>query len=292
LNDVSFSSQTSRPRFDVPPGACDTHVHVFGDDPREVRNPNAPAEAPLRAPWAAIDAMHHALGIERAVLVQNTLVQPNYDVLLDDLAARPHFRAVALVNDDTPSDDLARLHAGGVRGIRFHFASFMQHGQGSLEVMQRSAERVAPLGWHVVLHIHAAQLLELAPIILSLPTPAVIDHMGHVHYDNGLDDPAFTGLLELQRNENIWIKIGNSDRWSNAGAPNYEDAIPFGRALVANGSKRLMWGSDWPHALYPAKRPPPDDADLLNLLAEFAPDSSTRNAILVDNPQRLYGFPA
>jgi predicted TIM-barrel fold metal-dependent hydrolase len=33
-----------------------------------------------------------------------------------------------------------------------------------------------------------------------------------------------------------------------------------------------------------------DDGRLLNLLAEWAPDTATRRKILVDNPARLCGF--
>jgi D-galactarolactone isomerase len=36
----------------------------------------------------------------------------------------------------------------------------------------------------------------------------------------------------------------------------------------------------------------PDDADLLDLLLEWAPDDATRRKILVDNPAAFYGFGA
>lgn len=55
-------------------------------------------------------------------------------------------------------------------------------------------------------------------------------------------------------------------------------------------AKRLVWGTNWPHPSVPLDRKP-DDAVLLDLLAIWAPDAITRNDILVQNPQRLYGFP-
>jgi D-galactarolactone isomerase len=48
-----------------------------------------------------------------------------------------------------------------------------------------------------------------------------------------------------------------------------------------------VWGSDWPH---PSASPKPDDAVLLDLLLEWAPDELTRHRILLENPQALYGF--
>ena len=53
---------------------------------------------------------------------------------------------------------------------------------------------------------------------------------------------------------------------------------------------RVLWGSDWPHANNFTPGCIPNDGDLLDLLAEFAPDEAVRNRILVDNPARLYGF--
>jgi predicted TIM-barrel fold metal-dependent hydrolase len=291
----SYHPHPSRPRFTVPPAACDTHFHVFGNDPREKRNPQVPPRAPKRAPWDALHAMHRALGIERGVLVQNTVVQINYDVLLDDLAANPRVKAIALISDQTSDRDLERLDRGGVCGIRFHFARYMQHHQSSWEVFKRSVDRVRPLNWHVDLHVEPHDIIEYGAMLRALPVPVVIDHMANVRYGGGIDQPGFRALLELQKADNIWIKIGNSDRWSAAGPPRYGDAVPFGRAVVDNGAERLIWCSDWPHALYKTPQdttdwPPPDDGDLLNLLEDFAPDPSVRQKILVDNPNRLYRF--
>jgi predicted TIM-barrel fold metal-dependent hydrolase len=52
----------------------------------------------------------------------------------------------------------------------------------------------------------------------------------------------------------------------------------------------MVWGSDWPHPnLSLAQKP--DDAVLLDLLSDWAPDEAIRHRILVENPQTLYGFP-
>lgn len=291
----TYHPHPSPPRFRVPAGACDTHFHIIGDDPRDEPNPHAPPRAPRLAPWSALDAMHRTLGIDRGVLVQNTVMRVNYDILLDSLAANPRIRAVALIDDETTDRDLERLDRGGVCGIRFHFARFMQHHQSSWAVFRRAVDRVAPLGWHVDVHLEPQNVIEYGALLRSLPVPVVIDHMANMHYDGGVAQPAFRALLDLQKSENIWIKIGNSDRWSTAGPPRYADALPFGRALVANGAERLIWCSDWPHALYKTPQdtrqwPPPDDGALLDLLQDFAPDPAVLQQILVDNPKRLFRF--
>jgi D-galactarolactone isomerase len=49
----------------------------------------------------------------------------------------------------------------------------------------------------------------------------------------------------------------------------------------------MLWASNWPH---PGQKTLPDEADLLDLLLDWAPDKATQKRILVDNPAALYGF--
>jgi predicted TIM-barrel fold metal-dependent hydrolase len=51
----------------------------------------------------------------------------------------------------------------------------------------------------------------------------------------------------------------------------------------------MVWATDWPHPT--EKTAKPDDAVMFDLLADWAPDAATRNRILVENPEVLYGFP-
>jgi D-galactarolactone isomerase len=58
---------------------------------------------------------------------------------------------------------------------------------------------------------------------------------------------------------------------------------------VRAAPERMLWASNWPHpSAAPEKRPV--DADLLDLLLDWAPEEATRAKILVVNPARLYGF--
>lgn len=295
IPEATHHPSPSRPRRQPPIGSCDTHFHVWGGDARERRNPKVPHWAPRQAPLAALNAMHAKLGIQRGVIVQNTVVDPDYDILLEHLAANPRLRAVALIDDQTTDAQLVRLDKGGVCGVRFHFARFMQHKHSPVDVLLRAVDRIAPLGWHVVLHVEPEHILEHGALFGSLKIPVVIDHMANMQYQGGLGQPGFRALLELQRRENVWIKLANADRWSVAGAPGYSDGLPFMKAVIDNGSDRLIWGSDWPHAIY--KRPdalggwpPPDDADLLNLLYDACSDDAALHRILVDNPATLFRF--
>ena len=287
-----FHPSPGRPRVMPPPGSCDTHFHVFGPGPGQTADP-ASAYAPKAAPMEALLAMHKALGIERGVLIQNTAVKVDYPALIEELRANPQWRGVAVMNDATTDAELTALHAAGVRGVRFHFAAFLKK-RPSLATFNRSIERVAALGWHVLVHCTGTELIELAPEFVKVKIPLIIDHIAHMDIALGIEQPAFKTLLELHRHDHVWVKVANGDRWSVIGQPSYADAVPFGRALVANAPERLLWGTDWPHVMYKKPNeggdPPPDDADLLNLLYDMVPDAATVKRILVDNPARLYPF--
>jgi 2-pyrone-4,6-dicarboxylate lactonase len=292
----SYRLRPSRPKFQVPSGACDTHFHVIMDDPREHWSSLAPAAAQKRAPWSALTQMHETLGIQRGVLIQNTVIARDYGVLIDSLTARPHLRAVALVDDSTTNEDLSRLDQSGVRGARFHFARYMKHHQSSWSVLQTIVDRIAPLSWHVVIHAELDQILEQGELLTSLPVPVVLDNMGNVPFAAGTGNAGFKSLLALQKAPNIWIKLCNFDRSSRVGPPSYADARPFAAALIANDSQRLIWGSDWPHALYRSPQeagqvPPPDDGALLSFVHDVSPSEAVFRQIVTENPKRLYRFP-
>ena len=84
------------------------------------------------------------------------------------------------------------------------------------------------------------------------------------------------------------MKVSGAERISRESAP-WGDAVPFARKLVAEFGDRTLWGTDWPH---PNLAVVPDDGDLVDLIGEYAPSEAERQRLLVDNPQRLYGFAA
>jgi 2-pyrone-4,6-dicarboxylate lactonase len=272
-----------RPDLKLPSLACDAHCHVFG--PAD-KFPYAPQRryTPQDALKEALAALHDRLGVGRAVIVQASCHGTDNRAMLDAIAADPsRHRGVAIVDDRFGDADLEALHRGGTRGVRFNFVKHLG-GAPDLAVFRRVLDRIRHLGWHVVLHLDAADIAPLRDLIVALPVPFVIDHMGRVDAAGGVDQPAFAMLLELARRETCWVKVCGSERIS---PPPYRAALPFARALIAACPSRVLWGSDFPH---PNLNHAVDEADLVDLVGLFAPDPADRQRLLVDNPARLYGF--
>ena len=270
--------------FTPPPGACDAHCHVFG--PAD-RFPFSPARS-YTPPDAGIDdfeRLQRRLGLSRAVLVQASCHGTDNAALADALRrGGGRYAGVAMIDDATSDAEIDRLHEVGVRGTRVNFVAHLG-GAPDLAGFERTVARVAPRGWHVVLHFDAADLPAYAGLLDRLPCPYVIDHMARVDAAAGLDQQPFQALLRLLVDERCWVKVSGAERLTAAGPPPYDDVVPFARALIDAAPDRVLWGTDWPH---PNVRHMPDDGDLVDLLADFAPDRATRDRILVDNPARLY----
>ncbi len=195
------------------------------------------------------------------------------------------YRGVAVVEDSISDRELERLHAGGIRGIRFNFVKHLG-GVPDLNVFYRLLARIKPLGWHIVLHFDAGDLLEQQALLARIDVPFIIDHMGRVKAADGLEQQPFQSLLTLYRvNPLAWIKISGAERVSVGKRP-FRDAVPFAQALIAIDAGRLLWGTDWPHPNI--TRDMPNDGELVDLLGEMCPDVAVRNRILVDNPTRMY----
>lgn len=272
-----------KPRFKLPPGSCDAHCHVFG--PAD-KFPYAPGRryTPDDAPKETLAALHAFLGVERVVIVQASCHATDNRAMLDAIAAAPdRVRGVCVADDSFAEHDFIMLHEGGVRGVRFNFVRHLG-GAPDMDVFWRVLDRVKPLGWHVVLHMDAVDIESLTPTIRKLTIPFVIDHMGRVESAKGTAQPAFKALLELVRMDDCWIKVSGSERIS---FPPYSAAAPFARALVEASPDRCLWGTDFPH---PNPTHEADEADLVDLIPAFAPDSGLQNKLLVANPARLYGF--
>lgn len=274
-----------RPAFALPPGSCDTHVHIWGAFDRFPLAKGAPYTPPERTRHDLL-ALHRRLGIERAVIVQTTVYKADNRAMLDAIAGDPaRYRGIALVDESFGDTEYRTLHEGGVRGVRFGFLKHLG-GVPDLTLLKRTADRIAEMGWHLVLHLDAESLLAFEDLLRGLTLTVVVDHMGRVPAPDGTHHPAFRLLLELLERPNWWVKVSGAERISSAGPP-FRDAIPFARRLIEAAPDRTLWGTDWPH---PNVRWEPDEADLVDLLPEFG-DATALRRVLVDNPARLYGFP-
>ncbi|HLS86410.1 MAG TPA: amidohydrolase family protein [Burkholderiales bacterium] len=276
------------PATRLPAGAWDTHFHVLGPQarfPYAAKRKYTPPDAPLEKAMA----FHDALGIARGLVVHaNT---HGFDNAVDlDAVARSDGRYLAVVRlgaDATPGRCRA-LHAAGARGVRFAFNP--QHG-GSLDpaVFDHVMRCIDGLGWFVELHFDGGALPALRPWIETIRAPVVIDHIGRIDPSLGTAQEPFRALVELMRQENVWVKLSGADRLTREGPP-YDDVAPFVAELIAAAPQRLLWGSDWPHTgvFDPARMP--EDGALVDALARFVRDERLLRQVLVENPERLLGL--
>ena len=197
------------------------------------------------------------------------------------------YRGIAVIDGRYRDKDLEALAEGGVRGVRFNFVKHLG-GAPDIGFLKQTVERIRPLGWHLVLHFDADDLLEYEDLLRSLNIVVVIDHMGRVRAGDGLDQRPFQRLLDFMQNEMFWVKVCGSERCSSAGPP-FTDSAPIARKLIETAPDRVLWGTDWPHPNIQGVMP--DDGDLVDLISVFAPEPDLKHKLLVDNPARLYGFP-
>jgi 2-pyrone-4,6-dicarboxylate lactonase len=271
----------------MPPMACDAHCHVFGP---AATFPYAAGRAytPPDAPKERLAALHTTLGVERAVIVQASCHGTDNRAMLDAIAtSRGRYRGVAIVDASFTETDYAALHEGGIRGARFNFVRHLG-GMPHLDILDHVVQRIRALGWHLVVHLDAADLVELSGLLRRLPVPFVIDHMGRVKADGGLSQPPFRALLDLMTLDSCWVKVCGAERVSADGPP-FLDAMPFAQALIRAAPDRVLWGTDWPHPNI--GRDMPNDGDLVDLVPLMAPDEVLQRKLLIHNPATLYGFP-
>jgi predicted TIM-barrel fold metal-dependent hydrolase len=282
MSAIDFAGRR-KPAFALPPDATDAHCHVFG--PGDVF-PYAPNRryTPADAPKEMLKALHDHLGISRAVIVQASCHGSDNRAMLDALAWRPdHYRGVAILDQNTPGTDIPVMHRAGVRGARFNFVRHLG-GSPDMTVFANILRRIKPMGWHVVLHVDAPDIVPLSDMMRALTLPFVIDHMGRVPAKDGVDQKPLQALLDLAKLERCWIKVSGSERID---MPPYDEAAPIARKIVEACPDRVLWGTDFPH---PNSTHEADEADLVDLLPKIAPDPALQKKLLVDNPARLYGF--
>ncbi|KAA6483146.1 amidohydrolase family protein [Agrobacterium rhizogenes] len=282
---LSFDPTPSRPAFQLPAGAVDAHCHVFG--PGDVF-PYAPERkyTPCDAGKDKLFTLRDFLGFERNVIVQATCHGADNRALVDALrAANGRARGVATVRPDVTEEALAEMDAAGVRGVRFNFVRRLVDPKPDA-YYRGIIERIAPLGWHIVIYFEAADLEERWDFFTSLPTTVVIDHMGRPDVTKPVDGPEFGRFVALMERDNIWSKVSCPERLSKSGPPDYDDVVHFARTLVERFPDRVLWGTDWPHPNM--KNHMPDDGALVDFIPRIAPTETLQRKLLVDNPMRLY----
>ena len=276
-----------------PANACDAHMHVFGPYDRFPLAEDR-SYTPVPADALAVIAHLDRTGMRRGVIVNASAYGTDNRSLLDALLAYPdRLRGVVVVNATITEAELDDMTAAGVRGARFNLFQVDGHavyrnGAG-LEDFKALAPRLKARGWHAQIWIHAPDLPALMPTLLAPGIDLVIDHMGRMNTARGVGDPGFVCLCKALSDGSAWVKISGADRISSLGPP-YADVTPFAQALLAANIDRVVWGSDWPHINYFDASRMPDDGTLHNTLSRWLPEPSDLQKVLVDNPEKLYGF--
>ena len=276
------------PRLALPPLACDCHAHICGPGSRY---PYWPGRV-YTPPDCLLPQYRHllaTLGVERAVLVQPSVYGCDNAAMLDALHdAGPQFRGVAVVEETIGDDELDRMHAAGVRGVRCNIVDIVEDkSKLPLSMLHRLAGKIRRLGWHLELLMHVDEFADLDHAFADFPVDVVLGHLGYQRTDKGLKHPGFQSLLKLMRAGKAWVKLTGPYRISSQELP-YPDTAPFAHALLEAAPERVVWGSDWPHVM--VKGTMPNDGDLCDLLSAWVPDAELRRRVLVDNPASLYGF--
>ncbi len=280
----SWHHAPSRPRYTPPPGAVDAHCHVFG--PMAAFPFSAKAKyMPQDAGSDALFALRDHLGFARNVIVQASCHGTDNAATLDAIMRSDgRARGVAVVDPAISCEELAALHEGGMRAVRFNFLKRLVDDAPKDRFLDL-AKRL-PDGWHVVIYFEADILAELRPFIDAIPVPVVIDHMGRpdvTQGPDGADMAAFHRLLDSR--DDIWFKATCPDRLDPHGSP-WDDFAHAVAPLVADYEDRVLWGTDWPHPNM--QDAIPDDGHLVDMIPRVAPTAILQRKMLIDNPMRLY----
>ncbi len=272
-----------RPKLAAPPGACDTHMHFY-----DAQVPGAPGTfMPGHFPVDAYRAMQKRLGLDRVIVVQPNAYATDNRVTLNAIRALgAGAKGVAVVKPGVSDAELDRLTKGGICALRI---MTLHGGTLGFDVMDELMARVHPFGWHANIQLDGRELPKVEAQIKRLPGKFVVDHNGKFLEPVAPESEAFKSLLRLVDTGRCWVKLSAPYETSKTGGPKYEDVGRLAKVLVKHAPERMLWASNWPHPSAPKDRIP-DDADLLDLLLDWAPDDATRRKILADNPAELYGF--
>jgi predicted TIM-barrel fold metal-dependent hydrolase len=290
---AQWDRDTRRPVPLPPAKSCDCQFHIYGDPQKYPPKPGAYYQPP-DATFEHMRGVLKTLGFERGVIVHPMPYDTDHSLLIDTLGGldrneRKNFRATGIIKDNVSDNDLEKLDSLGVVAARFNIGKRYEEGN-SKDSVRRSIDRAREIGWHARLHVGGDDIVADRAFLESIKDiTVVIDHMAHLHFDEGLDQPAATWLVHMLKNEGWWMMLSNGNRDSKAES-RWDDAVPFGKMFIEAAPERMIWGTDWPHVNW-RKRRMMNDAETVELLYRYVDnDPGLLKKILVDNPARLHGF--
>ncbi|MCG9699120.1 amidohydrolase family protein [Vibrio natriegens] len=282
---LPFHPNPSKPEFKVPEGAVDSHCHVFGPASKFPYSPKR-KYTPCDASKEQLFALRDYLGFSRNVIVQASCHGTDNAALVDALNTVGDLaRGIAFVDETVTDEELQLMDKAGVRGVRFNFVKRLVD-TAPKETLKQIADKIRPLGWHVVVYFEAQDIDEVAPFLNELDMTVVIDHMGRPDVSKGVYSEEFEKFINMmESNPKIWTKVSCPERLTLT-PPDYSDVVPFARELVERFPERVLWGTDWPHPNM--KSHTPDDGHLVDVIPKIAPSEELQQALLVTNPMKLY----
>ncbi len=280
---VPHSTGANPPSLVAPAKAVDCHIHIY--------DARFPSSTPVMANGTVADyrLLQKRVGVERVVIVTPRHYVTDNTVTTDAIRQLgiDNARGVGVLRPTVTDAELKQLNEAGIRGIRFTVGD-PHTAVVSIDMIEPLAKRIAEYGWHIQLNMPYDKIVENAAMLGRLPTPVVFDHLGKPPETEGIKHPSHAVIRDLLDRRRAWVKISGAYMNTLVGPPTYADATAVAQTFVKAAPERCVWGSDWPH---PGPKVKPDDALLFDLLGVWAPDEATRNRILVNNPQELYGFP-
>jgi predicted TIM-barrel fold metal-dependent hydrolase len=283
---VPNSSGTARPKLKAPANAADCHMHIY--DPARFPLVPSPRVAPTNAALAQYRLLQKRIGTARVVIVTpRNYATRNEATITAIREIGSNARGVAVLHPDVTDGELNRLDAAGIRGIRFSLGD-PASAVVTPDMIEPLAKRIALHNWHIQFNMSGDQIVALLDVLQRLPVQMVFDHLGSPGLPAGVSHPSHQTIRRLLDANRAWVKLSGAYLNSRIGPP-YPEATAIAQDFVRAAPERLVWGSDWPHPTSPGPQKP-DDAMLFDLLLDWTPDEATRHKILVENPERLYGF--
>jgi predicted TIM-barrel fold metal-dependent hydrolase len=284
--------------FEVPRAACDCHVHVF--DPARFPYVSGRVYTPPEATAEDLLALQKQLHFDRVVIVQPSVYGVDNACTLDAIKKLGSARAcgIAVIDKTISQGQLDDMAAAGMRGVRLNFeTSGETNPDNARRRVLETAEQLRGRNWHIQLNAALPLVSALKDELAAVSMPVAIDHFARARSKDGISQPGFDVLLALVKSGKAYVKLSATYRISDQ-PPHYPDAPPIAQALINANPDRMIWGTNWPHPGRGKTREdiatpyPSDDGAQINQLPRWASDQIIRKKILVDNPARLYGFPA